>query len=83
MIAAHLHPPCGRRYSDSTKQRRINLLVIINFTHFKDTKGAPNLGYIRNVYTVEFISERKLNIGQHFVQLIAQEYGDFLFTDTL
>ena len=27
MIAAHSHPPCGRRYFDSTKQRRVNLLV--------------------------------------------------------
>jgi len=26
-IAAHSHTPCGRRYSDSTKQRRVNLLV--------------------------------------------------------
>ena len=27
VIAAHSQPPCGRRYSDSTKQRRVNLLV--------------------------------------------------------
>jgi len=27
MIVAHSHPPYGRRYSDSTKQRRVNLLV--------------------------------------------------------
>jgi len=24
VIVAHSHPPCGRRYSDSTKQRRVN-----------------------------------------------------------
>ena len=28
MIAAHSHPPCGQRHSDSTKQRRVNLLLI-------------------------------------------------------
>jgi len=28
VIAAHLHPPCGQMYSDSTKQHRVNLLVI-------------------------------------------------------
>ena len=27
--AAHSHPPCGRRYSDSTKQRRVNFLVSV------------------------------------------------------
>jgi len=35
VIAAHSHPPCGRRYSDSTKQRRINLLVIFWITQSK------------------------------------------------
>jgi len=29
VIAAHLHPPCEQRYSDSMKQRRVNLLVFV------------------------------------------------------
>jgi len=28
-MVAHSHPPCGQRYSNSTRQRRVSLLVIV------------------------------------------------------
>jgi len=39
VIVAHSYPPCGRRYSDSTKQHRVNLLVILYFISFYTVSG--------------------------------------------